>query len=132
GARKPKNPQKKAEGKERENRAAKEPRKNRAPVQRGGEIYTQTPAESEEDNIAEINVPSVPDHQVEVARERDIDRCQQHAFAQPHVVGKIGKERTRCRKDEDEPRVGSAELVRDAPSGGANRLLPRVSYRIGQ
>ena len=52
------------------------------PVSVVHEIEADVAAEPEKDDVAEIDVAGVADHQIEIAREDDVDGGQQQAFAQ--------------------------------------------------
>ena len=77
-------------------------------------------AEPEEDDVAEVDVAGIADHQVQIAGENDVDGGEQQALAQLDVIGEIG----------DARRYSSCARSRSArETGGATRVVTPARTR---
>ncbi len=84
-------------------RGTDERRGDERPAVRAHQPHAQVAAQSEEDDVAEIDVAGVADHQVEVRGEDDVDRREQQLLAQLDVVVPQRQERERERRGHDQP-----------------------------
>ena len=82
------------------------------------QIDADIAAETEEDDVAEIDVAGISDHHVQIARQRDVHGRQQKALAQPDIVAPVRNERKQHAEQDDQGRE-------DAPRrGDLGRRLP--------
>src|SRR5271166_2944578 len=95
-------------------------------------------AETEEDDVAEIDVAGIADDQVQIAGENDIDRGEQQALAQLDIIGDIGDAGDQQCGARDQPGKRAAPHGRHArdnekmPRGNAIRQrTKRENSRIG-
>src|SRR5207245_50959 len=108
GSSQPENAEAEEKRKEADRSPGRERRRGERPTVRAHQEDANVAAKSEEDDAAEIDIAGVTEHQIQIARERDVNGRKQQALAQFNVLADEGREREGGDDERDDPEKRAA------------------------